>query len=457
MQSGDPKQVSTQEKSHPPQRILVVDHDGALHRRVAAACSNWHYDANIARVDSFLKAMGQVVKPLANKRDELPYPHVLVGYLDHIQGQLSDNAQALKELSPNTRLILIAPADVNGQAERALAAGFDDILIEPIGDETLVNAIHRDANATATNITQEKETAPQIELEVEVEPNLAIPATPFDTSVIKQILNPHGTALADALNIIRQQPGLAQVQLSDPAKKPWHHVAAEVELNGKKFGSLHAPPPAEAQQLQPWANWLAHWHALQNQVSDLWLMSMTDELTGSWNLRYFNRHLQLVVDRAAQDQSAITLMLFDIDNFKQYNDQFGHGAGDDILCETVRLMKTAVREHDVVARIGGDEFAVVFWDAEEPRRSGSQHPVDIKRITSRFRRLIRNYSFPKLAQSAPGKLTISAGLAGFPIDGKTPQTLIEKADEMLMDSKRQGKDAIQFGPGAMKNGFSDGD
>ena len=65
---------------------------------------------------------------------------------------------------------------------------------------------------------------------------------------------------------------------------------------------------------------------------------------------------------AAQDRSQVTLLVFDIDDFKLYNDKYGHGTGDEVLRETARLMLSVVREHDVVARIGGDEFVVVAKD-----------------------------------------------------------------------------------------------
>ncbi len=146
----------------------------------------------------------------------------------------------------------------------------------------------------------------------------------------------------------------------------------------------------------------------------------------------------------------MTLLVFDIDDFKIYNDRYGHAAGDEILRETARLMQSFVREHDVVARIGGDEFAVIFWDAGERRRPNSAHPQSVRHAAERFQKAIYNHSFPKLAHEAPGTLTISGGLASFPWDGRSPEELLERADAMAMKSKRQGKNAITFGPGAQR-------
>jgi diguanylate cyclase (GGDEF)-like protein len=140
-------------------------------------------------------------------------------------------------------------------------------------------------------------------------------------------------------------------------------------------------------------------------------------------------------------------MVFDLDNFKQYNDQFGHDAGDLVLTETVRLLKSVIRQGDRVCRIGGDEFVVVFADLEGPREVGSAHPETIENIACRFQEQIWRMRFPKLGMEAPGSLSISAGLATFPWDGDDPDSLLRHADALALESKRRGKNVITFGPG----------
>jgi diguanylate cyclase (GGDEF)-like protein len=147
----------------------------------------------------------------------------------------------------------------------------------------------------------------------------------------------------------------------------------------------------------------------------------------------------------------VTLLVFDIDDFKLYNDKYGHGTGDDVLRETARLMLSVVREHDVVARIGGDEFAVIFWDNEKPRKPHSEHPHDVVAAARRFQDAICSHRFPKLLDKAVGRLTVSGGLASFPWDGRTPDELLDRADAMALQSKRQGKNAITFGTGAKRS------
>jgi GGDEF domain-containing protein len=76
----------------------------------------------------------------------------------------------------------------------------------------------------------------------------------------------------------------------------------------------------------------------------------------------------------------------------------------------------------------------------------------VRKATERFQKEIRSHKFPKLLDQTRGTLTISGGLAGFPWDGRTPQELMEKADAMAMQSKRQGKNVLTFGPGALQEG-----
>src|SRR5204863_7052439 len=114
----------------------------------------------------------------------------------------------------------------------------------------------------------------------------------------------------------------------------------------------------------------------------------------------------------------VTLLLFDIDGFKTYNDQFGHGVGDEILRQTAALMKRCVRDHDLVARLGGDEFAVVFWEKEGPRIPRDPKAAAISRVPQgpmqvfrRFQKLIASPEFGNLGSTGKGILTISGAMA----------------------------------------------
>ncbi|MBX3390345.1 MAG: GGDEF domain-containing protein [Phycisphaeraceae bacterium] len=192
---------------------------------------------------------------------------------------------------------------------------------------------------------------------------------------------------------------------------------------------------------------LAPWVALREQMRRLRLAAYSDPLTGAWNRRYFDQFLGAALQIASKQRHSVTVLVFDIDDFKSFNDRFGHQAGDDILKETVRLLRSVIRPTDRVCRIGGDEFAVIFNEPEGPRDPASRHPKTIYQIAARFQQQVREAKFPKLTAEAPATLRISGGLATYPWDGLTATDLVCKADERAMEGKRQGKNVIMLGPG----------
>lgn len=233
-------------------------------------------------------------------------------------------------------------------------------------------------------------------------------------------------------------------------------LSVPVRVNNQDIAtlSLEAPTSADPVPLRHWlsriAQLIAKATALQDRHNRLQKLAITDDLTGVYNGRYFRHFLTRILERAHHMRFPVTLLLFDIDNFKQYNDRFGHGVGDGILQQTAALMRRCVRDHDLVARIGGDEFAVVFWEKDGPRQPQSpnggvsgrppQTPVE---IFARFQRLMATHDFPALGPQGVGTLTISGGLAVYPYDASTLESLIEAADKALMlGAKRAGKNSI---------------
>jgi len=193
---------------------------------------------------------------------------------------------------------------------------------------------------------------------------------------------------------------------------------------------------------------IAAWARVAEQMTQLRAAAFTDALTGAWNRRYFELFTQSAIKAAREARHAVTILLFDIDNFKMYNDRYGHEAGDDILREVVTMLRSVIRPTDRVCRIGGDEFVVVFNEPDGPREVSSRHPRHVEAIAERFQAAVRNHRFPKLSQEARATLTISGGLATFPWDGHTVSDLLRVADERELCSKRHGKNAITLGPGA---------
>jgi diguanylate cyclase (GGDEF)-like protein len=184
-------------------------------------------------------------------------------------------------------------------------------------------------------------------------------------------------------------------------------------------------------------------------VRELIKMATEDVLTGMKNRRYVKEFLRQIIDRARRENSKVTVLIFDIDNFKHYNDVYGHSAGDSILMQASILMQRCCRSHDIVGRIGGDEFAVVFWDGPkkqgseaERRATQSDHPKEAIFIAERFRKELNATEMPLLGPEGQGVLTISGGLASFPGDGLGADELFEQADKALLEAKRSGKNRI---------------
>ena len=189
-----------------------------------------------------------------------------------------------------------------------------------------------------------------------------------------------------------------------------------------------------------------------DRMKELERLATQDDLTGLKNRRYIREFGRQIIDLAAAEGGRVTLLVFDIDDFKHYNDVYGHPTGDKILREAASLMTRCCREHDVVGRIGGDEFAVIFWDdpraarggAVAERRSRADHPREPVFIAQRFQRELERSDLGLLGPRGKGELTISGGLASFPRDGDSIGELFQRADEALLEAKRSGKNRIHL-------------
>lgn len=170
----------------------------------------------------------------------------------------------------------------------------------------------------------------------------------------------------------------------------------------------------------------------------------TDFLTGAWNRRYFFRRVDEILSKAAEadvEEFRAAMLIYDLDDFKIYNDEFGHYVGDEILCDTAKLIVSMCRQQDIVARVGGDEFAVLLWDYK-PRQIDSEPLRNAIELADRFREAITTLKPESLGQDAQGSLTISGGLAIWPANGSDCKTLLHEADLALLRAKKTGKNTI---------------
>ncbi len=158
-----------------------------------------------------------------------------------------------------------------------------------------------------------------------------------------------------------------------------------------------------------------------------------DTLTSLPNRRRFTEELQSRLDQARRQGRSLALLLTDLDRFKQINDTFGHEAGDSVLIEAAFRLRGAVRDSDCVARLGGDEFAILLAP------SNDRHDIEAvcKRIQESFALEI-GYRGSSL------KLGCSVGIAVFPQDGDTQETLYRSADLALYEAKRSGRNLFSW-------------
>ncbi len=190
---------------------------------------------------------------------------------------------------------------------------------------------------------------------------------------------------------------------------------------------------------------------VEQRIRHLERLATTDDLTGLKNRRYLWEFARQILEHARQTKGRVTLLVFDIDNFKHYNDVYGHLTGDEILRQAALLMRRCCRSHDVVGRIGGDEFAVVFWDdpdrtagdvERERRAATAEHPSEAILVARRFQKEFGHADLHRLGPGGEGVLTISGGLASFPRDGATVEQLFDRADLALREAKRSGKNRL---------------
>jgi diguanylate cyclase (GGDEF)-like protein len=157
-------------------------------------------------------------------------------------------------------------------------------------------------------------------------------------------------------------------------------------------------------------------------------LAYTDGLTGVNNRRYFDSRLGELINTALNGGPSVSLILFDLDHFKRVNDTYGHAKGDETLCEFARILRSAARENDVVARFGGEEFAMLI--------QGSS-PAAAKAVSNRVLERVREAVSAKTLVT-----TTSGGIATCPLDVSTAEDLVRTADRALYAAKHGGRNQI---------------
>ncbi len=169
-------------------------------------------------------------------------------------------------------------------------------------------------------------------------------------------------------------------------------------------------------------------------------LSQLDGLTGLYNHRMFQSRLRQEMSRRNRTQKPLSLIMLDIDQFKQFNDNYGHQAGDAVLKELSLIITSQSRcaSIDVCCRYGGEEFAVIMPELE-------LH--NAVKVAERIRRVVESNDFSICENNAAAKVTISLGVSGITgADDMSPEELVKKADDALYLSKKNGRNRVSYTP-----------
>jgi diguanylate cyclase (GGDEF)-like protein/PAS domain S-box-containing protein len=164
--------------------------------------------------------------------------------------------------------------------------------------------------------------------------------------------------------------------------------------------------------------------------------SIRDPLTGLFNRRYMEESLQREIHRADRNKQPLGIVMIDVDNFKRFNDTWGHEAGDLVLRELSRFLQQSIRGSDIACRYGGEELTLIFpeMSLEETYKRAEEIRQGIKEIDLKYH------------ESSLGSITVSIGVASFPQHGRSSDSLIQLADAALYRAKYEGRDRVITAP-----------
>lgn len=202
----------------------------------------------------------------------------------------------------------------------------------------------------------------------------------------------------------------------------YNDVIGVINVTNKRYGRQFTDDDVEMLKA------VADQAAVAINKAQLWDMAVTDSLTGLYVRRYFMVKLHEEVHRAERYNNILSIVMADLDRFKNINDTYGHDVGDRVLKEIGRFLQQNVRDVDMVARYGGEEFVILIPEAAKDAAYS---------MSERLRKKFSKLKFDNLPQ-----ITISLGIATFPFDGKQPEDLLKKADSAMYAAKKAGRNQV---------------
>ena len=430
------------------ERILLIgDHD----RQLQTALIQVLPSADVTAVASYFDA----IVDLAGTS----YTSVLAAAAP-IERRPEPAVRVLRELAGASRLLLFGRPGFEPLSRKMLDFGLDDYIVTPASAAELQQMFGAPPlRLTPAPAAPETEPAVAMPGKIDLVGGLPLADIVLDAMMhhpheaLRAVVTQINARIGPAMQLVRTAPNAQP----PPASEGQTILSHAMRLDNHAAGTLHMMIPRDEDEtsarhlLAQLSHLFGRLLTLEDRHNRLQRLAISDDLTGLYNGRYFRIFLAQILERAKAKRSPVTLLLFDIDNFKSYNDSYGHGIGDDILKQIAQLIRSCCRDHDHVARIGGDEFAVIFWEKEGPRQPRepkpgvptSRVPQTIVHILERFRHAIATCDLKMLGPHGRGVLSISGGLAVYPFDANTPEGLYTAADKALVfGAKKSGKNSI---------------
>lgn len=238
--------------------------------------------------------------------------------------------------------------------------------------------------------------------------------------------------VSSQIRTVEHSRNLPIILMADAADKP--QVVRALDLGVNDYISR----PVDRNELQARVRTQIRRHRyameLRESVNNTMALAVTDELTGLYNRRYFDRHLNVMLNKAQEQDRDVALMILDIDHFKAVNDNHGHDAGDAVLREFAARLKRNIRGVDLACRFGGEEFVVLMPDTDTGQAEA---------VAERVRQAIAEKPF-EIGAARALSVTVSAGVSLNETHADTPESLIKRADVALYRAKREGRNRVIF-------------
>jgi two-component system chemotaxis family response regulator WspR len=327
-----------------------------------------------------------------------------------------DNSAAMTPAEYVVRVLLVDDQAMVGEAVRRALAQEPDIEFRYCGNS---------AEAIATAETSK----PTVILQ-----DLVMPGADGLTLVRRYRANPLTRDIPIIVLSTKEEPTIKSEAFASGANDYLIKLPDAIEL----IARIRHHSKAYLNQLQRDAAYLAL-HDSERRLTEINIelqrLTNVDGLTGLSNRRYFNEYIDAQWKLAVREGSPLSILMIDVDNFKLYNDTYGHLAGDEVLKSLAAAMqKSFARPTDVTARFGGEEFIVILPFT----------PLDaLQSLGERLLRNVENLRIPHSASTVGEYVTISAGgAATIPQKEKSPLHLIEIADAALYEAKKSGKNRV---------------